>query len=41
VFSQSRVMLDILQIAITAAKWGFLRLDGSVTSAADRAVGCR
>lgn len=40
VFSQSRVMLDILQIAIVAADWSFLRLDGSVSSAADRAVGC-
>jgi hypothetical protein len=38
VFSQSRVMLDILQIAIKAADWSFLRLDGSITSAADRAV---
>lgn len=40
VFSQSRVMLDILQLAITAANWAFLRLDGSITSAADRAVRC-
>lgn len=39
-FSQSRVMLDILQLAITGAGWAFLRLDGSITSAADRAVRC-
>jgi len=38
VFSQSRVMLDILQSAIRAAGWRFLRLDGSVASASDRAV---
>lgn len=40
VFSQSRVMLDILQAAIKEAGWRFLRLDGSVTSAAERAVRC-
>ena len=39
VFSQSRVMLDILQAAIKQRKWRFLRIDGSVASATDRAVG--
>lgn len=38
VFSQSRVMLDILQAAISERKWRFLRIDGSVTSTTDRAV---
>ena len=38
VFSQSRVMLDILQAAIARRGWRFLRIDGSVASATDRAV---
>lgn len=38
VFSQSRVMLDILQAAIAERKWRYLRIDGSVVSASDRAV---
>lgn len=38
VFSQSRVMLDILQRACRARRFQCLRLDGSVASSADRAV---
>ena len=38
VFSQSRVMLDILQAALAARAWRFLRIDGSVTSADERSV---
>eukprot|EP00208_Stichococcus_sp_RCC1054_P008990 CAMPEP_0206151388 /NCGR_PEP_ID=MMETSP1473-20131121/38795_1 /ASSEMBLY_ACC=CAM_ASM_001109 /TAXON_ID=1461547 /ORGANISM="Stichococcus sp, Strain RCC1054" /LENGTH=1241 /DNA_ID=CAMNT_0053548933 /DNA_START=394 /DNA_END=4120 /DNA_ORIENTATION=+ len=37
VFSQSRVMLDILQRACRARRFQCLRLDGSVASSADRA----
>ena len=37
-FSQSRVMLDILQRACRARRWRCLRLDGSVASSAERAV---
>lgn len=37
-FSQSRVMLDILQRACRARRFRCLRLDGSVASSADRAV---
>lgn len=36
VFSQSRVMLDILQAAIVQERWRFCRVDGSVASAAER-----
>lgn len=39
VFSQSRVMLDILQAAISQKGYTFCRIDGSVASAADRQVG--
>ena len=38
VFSQSRVMLDILQAAIAQRGWAFLRIDGNVVSSAERAV---
>ncbi len=38
VFSQSRVMLDILQAAIAQRGWTFLRIDGTVVSATARAV---
>ena len=36
VFSQSRVMLDILQAAVAAQRWPFRRIDGSVASASER-----
>ncbi|KAK9816584.1 hypothetical protein WJX72_002280 [[Myrmecia] bisecta] len=36
VFSQSRVMLDILQAAVEARMWRFCRIDGSVSSATER-----
>ena len=38
VFSQSRVMLDILQAAIAQRAWAFLRIDGTVVSSSQRAV---
>ena len=38
IFSQSRVMLDILQAAIAQRGWAFLRIDGTVVSSAQRAV---
>lgn len=38
IFSQSRVMLDILQAAISQKGYTFCRIDGSVASAADRQV---
>jgi len=41
IFSQSRVMLDILQAAIAQRGWGFLRIDGTVVSSARRAVSTR
>lgn len=38
VFSQSRVMLDIIQAATRDQSWPCLRIDGTVTSAQERAV---
>ena len=38
IFSQSRVMLDILQGAISQKGYTFCRIDGSVASATDRQV---
>ena len=38
IFSQSRVMLDILQAGITEQSYPFRRIDGSISSAADRQV---
>ncbi len=38
IFSQSRVMLDILQAAITEQEYPFRRIDGSISSAAERQV---
>ncbi|KAA6429139.1 MAG: hypothetical protein FRX49_00535 [Trebouxia sp. A1-2] len=36
IFSQSRVMLDILQAAIVEHSYAFRRIDGSISSAAER-----
>ncbi|KAL0050235.1 hypothetical protein WJX82_006933 [Trebouxia sp. C0006] len=36
IFSQSRVMLDILQAAIVEQSYAFRRIDGSISSAAER-----
>ena len=36
VFSQSRVMLDILEAGVRAEGWRMCRVDGSVASAAER-----
>ena len=41
IFSQSRVMLNILQAAIAQRGWAFLRIDGTVVSSAQRAVSKR
>ncbi len=38
IFSQSRVMLDILQAAIVEQSYAFRRIDGSISSAAERQV---
>uniref|UniRef100_A0A383VXK8 Uncharacterized protein n=1 Tax=Tetradesmus obliquus TaxID=3088 RepID=A0A383VXK8_TETOB len=38
VFSQSRVMLDILQAAVVARGWSFCRIDGSMASTDARQV---
>lgn len=38
IFSQSRVMLDILQAAIVEQSYPFRRIDGSISSAAERQV---
>ena len=38
IFSQSRVMLDILQAGIAQRGWAFVRIDGTVVSSAQRAV---
>ena len=38
IFSQSRVMLDILQAAILEQSYAFRRIDGSISSAAERQV---
>ena len=38
IFSQSRVMLDILQAAISEQSYAFRRIDGSISSATDRQV---
>ena len=38
IFSQSRVMLDILQGAISQKAYKFCRIDGNVSSAAERQV---
>ena len=40
IFSQSRVMLDILQAAIRQQAYPFRRIDGSISSATDRQVSC-
>ncbi len=39
-FSQSRVMLDVIAAALAARGVPFLRIDGAVASAADRQVRC-
>ncbi len=39
-FSQNTRMLDILQAAVEQEGYQWLRIDGSVTSAAEREVGC-
>lgn len=36
IFSQSRVMLDILQAAISEQSYAYCRIDGSISSATDR-----
>jgi len=41
IFSQSRVMLDILQAAIAQRGWAFLRIDGTIVSSTQRAVSNR
>lgn len=38
IFSQSRVMLDILQAAIIQQSYQFRRIDGSISSATERQV---
>lgn len=38
IFSQSRVMLDILQAAISQQSYQFRRIDGSISSATERQV---
>lgn len=38
IFSQSRVMLDILQAAISQQSYPFRRIDGSISSATERQV---
>lgn len=38
IFSQSRVMLGILQAAIVEQSYAFRRIDGSISSAAERQV---
>lgn len=38
IFSQSRVMLDILQAAISQHSYRFRRIDGSISSATERQV---
>ena len=37
-FSQSRMMLDMLEAAIRQRGWRFCRIDGTVSSAAERHV---
>ncbi|KAK9863261.1 hypothetical protein WJX84_010399 [Apatococcus fuscideae] len=36
IFSQSRLMLDMLEAAVRQASWKFCRIDGTVSSAAER-----
>ena len=38
IFSQSRVMLDILQAAISQQSYQFRRIDGSISSVTERQV---
>ena len=38
IFSQSRLMLDMLEAAVRQASWKFCRIDGTVSSAAERHV---
>ena len=38
IFSQSRIMLDILQAAISQQSYQFRRIDGSISSATERQV---